>query len=1040
VPYLPIAVRAFTERAKEPKARRKSSQDRETGWPRDVVILDTETTIDKTQQLMLGSYRFCRWSEDGTQLECLEEGLLYDDALPKTDPEGFACLREYAKDHSADVTADVPQEIQLLSRTEFVEAVLYRVAYEGRAMVVGFNLPFDLSRLAVRCGAARGRFRGGFSLVLGQYRKKKRGPWRPHPYRSRIRIQHGNSKRSFIEFDRPRQVHEDDQRPVNGAAPDPRYSFPGHFLDLKTLAFALTNEAYKLERACEAFGVAHPKTKPERHGVITPEYIDYNRRDVLASQELLEKLREEFDRHPIDLDPCKAYSPASIAKAYLRKMGLRPPAEQFRRFPRRVMGYAMSAFYGGRAECRIRKKPVPVVYTDFLSMYPTVQILLGLWDVLTAQKLEVVEAIEEIQELLDRASLEDIFRPDFWQELRGFAELVPEGEILPIRARHHGTEWTVGVNHLTAEAPLWFAIPDLVASKLFTGRAPKIRRAFRLVPKGRQASLRTVRLRGVVPVDPRRQNLFKTVIEERQRIKKDPDLSEAERDRMQLLLKTFANAGSFGIFVEMNRKPLRSGESETLSVYGREGGFESPSRVPEEPGPFCFPPMASLITAGARLMLALLERCVTDAGGTYAFADTDSMAIVASESGGLLPCDGGPYRLPDGTPAIRALSWGKVDSIMNRFQTLNPYDRKAVPQSILKIEEVNFDPETGKQRPVYAFAISAKRYALFTIDSEGHPEVIKGGYSEHGLGQLLNPLDPDSDEKKWIRLVWQGIVGEALGGPRFKPEWANRPAVMRSSVSTWDLHHRFDRINRKRPYAKQVKPFNFLLSVTVDSLECPPGACESGGLHVVAPYSSNPSEWRRIPWTDLHSGREYRIKTHGHSNRAAIRVQTFGDVLERFRYHPESKSAGPDGLQAGKGTVGLLGRLHVRALSIAHIGKETNLLEQQEEGMLTADPQAVYLGKADFEAVRSLLKRVAIPKLAARSGVSERMLQSVRQGKRQFSAKTLSAIMDALEQMLDEGRLRVENEKALDTACPRPAGGAVSQALRRDRSAALEAK
>ncbi len=36
---------------------------------------------------------------------------------------------------------------------------------------------------------------------------------------------------------------------------------------------------------------------------------------------------------------------------------------------------------------------------------------------------------------------------------------------------------------------------------------------------------------------------------------------------------------------------------------------------PEFPGEFCFPPQASLITGGARLMLVLLEHCVSDLGG-----------------------------------------------------------------------------------------------------------------------------------------------------------------------------------------------------------------------------------------------------------------------------------------------------------------------------------------------------------------------------------------------------------------------------------------
>ena len=63
-------------------------------------------------------------------------------------------------------------------------------------------------------------------------------------------------------------------------------------------------------------------------------------------------------------------------------------------------------------------------------------------------------------------------------------------------------------------------------------------------------------------------------------------------------------------------------------------------RHPESPGEFCFPPLASLITGGGHLLLALLERLIVDRGGTYAMEDTDSMAIVSSERGGLVPMPG----------------------------------------------------------------------------------------------------------------------------------------------------------------------------------------------------------------------------------------------------------------------------------------------------------------------------------------------------------------------------------------------------------------
>ena len=96
--------------------------------------------------------------------------------------------------------------------------------------------------------------------------------------------------------------------------------------------------------------------------------------------------------------------------------------------------------------------------------------------------------------------------------------------------------------------------------------------------------------------------------------------------------------------------------------------------------------------------------------------DTDSMAIVATESGGLIDCPGGDHRQKDGTAAVKALSWKQVNGIAERFKSLSPYDKSAVPGSILKVEDDNFDPETGKQRQIWCYAISAKRYALFLHD------------------------------------------------------------------------------------------------------------------------------------------------------------------------------------------------------------------------------------------------------------------------------------------------------------------------------------
>jgi|GEM_PF-5930193 len=72
-----------------------------------------------------------------------------------------------------------------------------------------------------------------------------------------------------------------------------------------------------------------------------------------------------------------------------------------------------------------------------------------------------------------------------------------------------------------------------------------------------------------------------------------------------------------------------------------------------------------------------------------------------------------------------ALSLEQVNKISERFAALSPYDRGAIPRSILKIEDDNFDPTTGTQRQLYCLAISAKRYALFLLGENGAPVLLR---------------------------------------------------------------------------------------------------------------------------------------------------------------------------------------------------------------------------------------------------------------------------------------------------------------------------
>ncbi len=927
---LPIATRAWMERDTphdgDVKPERnsgkmmRSASMRPAKWWRSVLICDTETTIEPTQRLTFGSYRFGTWRRDGT-LVITEEGLFHANTLAAVDPEGFAFFSEYAAIHKPDTTGlNRNRDLAFRSCREFLDNVLWP-AMQQDALIVGFHLPFDLSRIACNVSPARGRHQGGFSFVLWDYLNPETGKCKEHQFRPRVRVTQIDSKRSRMDITQPKG------RPI-GSNGKPVIYRPG-FLDLRTLAFALTDRGYSLRSACDAFDVAQRKADPGEHGRITSDYIAYARQDVKATGSLLEALRADFDRHPIDLDPCRAMSPASIAKAYYRAMGITPRLAVQPDFSPELLGYAMSAYYGGRVECTIRRTPVPIVHTDVLSQYPSVNANMGLWRFHVAERIETQDCTSDVQSLLESVTPEMLLNPATWRRLHFFGQIVPCGDVVPVRAQYsaNGGTFNIGVNPFHDEAPHWYAGPDLISTVLLTGQVPTVQQAFRLVPVGIQSSLRPVNLRGSVMVDPASDDFFKTVIEERKRVPKT--------DRLNKFLKVAANSGSYGVFVESNPEELKSGESAPVTVYGPDATpFLSQVTRPETPGTFSFPPVASLITAGARLVLALIERMVTDAGGSYTFCDTDSFAIVATEQGGLVPCPGGPLRMPDGRAAIKALSWATVDSIVAKLVSLNPYDRDAVPGSLLEIEDVNYDPESGARRQVWCLSIASKRYALFTKDDSGIPTILPGT-TRHGLGYLVDPRDDADDSVKalgpWEHALRESIVRERLGLPPGLPQWHNRPAAMRHTVSSpWHLKA-FDRVNHGKLYADRIKPFNFMLAVSLENQGRPDGIAATTPFHLVAAYESNPRRWTQRNWTDLYSGNRYGITTAMPGDSQGVAgVKSLGAVAGSYPYHPESKRCGPDGEPCRKRTEGVLSRRPVYAAGSVCIGKEAHRLDERD--------------------------------------------------------------------------------------------------------------
>ena len=411
--------------------------------PNRVLVLDTETTIDRFQNLTFGSFR--TYQNGVLQYE----GIFMGENLPEQD---LRTLQDYGKSN----------KIQVCSVREFVDDIFLPEIYNAHTLCVGFNLPFDLSRLAISYGDARGRNKGGFSFQLS-----------PNPRYPRLVITHRNSKTAFIQFTSGFSDVRGNFRNKRG---NPN-TFRGNFLDLRSFTFALTNESHSLESACKLFKAETGKVHPEEHGKITPEYIDYNRNDVEATYSLFVRLSKEFEKYNLDEMPTKLYSPASIGKAYFRAMGIKPFNEKNPEFPKEFLGNLMVGYYGGRSEVRVRKTPMEVALIDFLSMYPTMCIIQNLWQFVIADKVDWVDDTENVRKFVDGTTIHDLSNPDTWKKLTVLVQVQPDEDILPVRSKY-GDKLTfnIGLNYLTSKDTCWYVLSDVLASKLLTGKTPIPRR------------------------------------------------------------------------------------------------------------------------------------------------------------------------------------------------------------------------------------------------------------------------------------------------------------------------------------------------------------------------------------------------------------------------------------------------------------------------------------------------------------------------------------------------------------------------------------
>jgi hypothetical protein len=600
-----------------------------------------------------------------------------------------------------------------------------------------------------------------------------------------------------------------------------------------------------------------------------------------------------------------------------------------------------------------------VILCDFLSMYPTVCILMRLWRFVIAEGMSWRDTTAETRARVDGLDLAALRLPQTWQNLATLVRIKPEADIFPVRADYTGTgDTTIGVNYLTGDTPQWFALADCIASMVLTGKTPEIVEAITFKPEPIQSGLKSIEIGGA-PVDPITEDFYARVIALRQQTKaamKDA-IVEADRKRLdvdQFSLKICANSTSYGIFLEINVE-----EGDTASYVTVHNGigdpYETRTAKCEKPGPFFHPLLGTLITGAARLMLAITERLVADEGLEWAFCDTDSMAIAKSEG------------------ITIAQFHDRVGRIVDWFAPLNPHGKG----SILQIEEVNTvrDADT----PLFVWAISAKRYALFNLGDEGRPIIRKA--SGHGLGHLTAPYDagnpasnvpaPQADLDKigvplWQHDVWWRIVSATIDGHPNRVVLDHHPsftaaALSRYSATSPHLERWFKCYNDGRPYRDRVRPFNFLTSLSVNTL---PGASSLAiprkgrprkhrPIKPIAPFSRNPDVAGASAF-DRDTGEPI----------ASDQLRSYASALVQYHIHPENKFQNGDYIDHGPTE-----RRHVRAIGVQNIGKESTDWEGQMYLSLEGSPVPDYgsLPGEDIAPITRTLALRQITKLARRA-------------------------------------------------------------------------
>lgn len=876
-------VRGFIEKTDS----KKKKYSPEGGWKKEEIpfnqnrflVFDTETTTDVYQNLKIGYFEIYEHRvlvENGlfyaneeldinnlnNGLETKNKNLLMNTIMSESE---IKTLFEYGKKNN----------IKIYTKKQFIENVFIPECAGKGTACIGYNIAFDLTRIAN--GAFPDCEKDEIILSLSDNLAV------PKISISRIGLALAYK---FVEKG-TKDIKD------------------GYFIDASHLYSVLrgnSTEHYTLEEVSKRLKVEKEKEAFEKHGFVTSEYIEYCIGDVKTTwQVFLEEVKIINDMGLYGLPFDKYFSNASVGKRLFVQMGIMPFRELNPKYPQGKFGFIMESFFAGRVEAKLRHEIREVEVLDYTSMYPTQITLQGLEGFIKSVGYVEKEETERIKKFVDSITLQEMLKPSTWKKLVCICVIKPEKDIFPIRTGFDEKEGerTVGLEYLTSEKEMVFTLADVIQSKLLTGKTPKIIKAYTYKPKTQQTTLKPMKILGY-SFDPRKEELFKFLVEKRQDVKEEikkleekkinlqEGTSEREKieaeiedlDGKQLSLKIIANSLGYGVFVEVNTE---KNEGEITAFIGNEK-IDSYARH-EKPGKYFNPLIGTMITSGARLLLSLAQAKVTEMGFSHYYMDTDSIFV--------------PREIAN-----------EVSSFIN---CLNPYKNiKALLKIEDKFEGRKTDKETCLRYPIQnLLAISSKRYVIFYKDEKEkiHLRFIEGKL--HGLGHIINPFTSEEiknrvkieyeneikalskeekekfinertkeHNKKWHPMFWRDIIDYHRGAftetdniARYGKKYeVSKIAIRTPNVLKW-----FSGFNEEKPYEMQIKPFNFFLR----------GISEDKNIMPIAPWSENGQEIVNNPFIDAKSGEIKEGKEH---------FKTMDKTFRGYYEHKEKKFEGNTGI------------------------------------------------------------------------------------------------------------------------------------------------